>query len=122
VHVTTERSFGAVIRDIGGNVDRIVRAELRMAVAEWRMGLDAAGSASQLLVTGVVAALLSAAFFLLGVTLLLGRVMPVWLAAFVVSLAVGGAAAACLIAGRDRFTRGILPRATHVAHAPEPDA
>ena len=32
--VNSERSFGAVVREIGGNVDRIVRAELRVAVAE----------------------------------------------------------------------------------------
>ena len=46
----SERSFGAVVRDIGGNIDRIVRAELRMAIAEVQVGVRAAGGAALVLV------------------------------------------------------------------------
>lgn len=98
-----ERSFGAVVRDIGGNVDRIVRAELRFAIAEVRATLQAAGAGAMLILAGAACATLAGAFLLLAIMFALSLVMPTWLAALVVALAVGAAGVALIIAGRGRI-------------------
>ena len=114
-----ERSFGTVIRDIGGNVDRIVRAELRMAIAELRDGVEAAGSASQFLVAGIALAMLAAAFVLLSVMLGLGRVMPMWLAALAVSAVAGVAGVLLLLEGRARIASTFAPKPNDLVSPPE---
>lgn len=98
-----DRSLGAVVRDIGGNLDRIVRAEIRLAVAELRAGLEAAGAGAMLILAGVACATLAAAFLLLGIMAALALVMPAWLAALLVAVVVGGAAAALIVIGRGRI-------------------
>jgi len=101
----TARTFGAVLKDIGGNVDRLVRAELRYAIAQLRAEIGAAASASRIVAAGAVLAMFAAAFVLLAVMFALSRVMPGWLASLVVA-AVAGAAAVVLIGiGRERFAR-----------------
>lgn len=115
----SERSFGTVIRDIGGNVDRIVRAELRMAIAELRDGVDAASSASRFLIAGIALATLAMAFVLLSVMLGLARVMPMWLAAFAVSAGAGVAGALLLVEGRSRIASRLAPPSTDLVSPPE---
>ena len=117
-----ERSFGAVIRDIGGNVDRIVRAELRFAAAELRHGLNAAGAGALLVLAGALCATLAVGFLLLGVMFALSLIMPTWAAALVVALAVGVAATLLLVAGRKRLTNPLTSPATDVApHTESPE-
>ena len=101
-----ERSIRSVLRDIGADIDRIVRAELRFAVAEFRVGLHTASDASRMLIAGVICALLAATFFLLGIMFALGLVMPLWLSALLIALLVGTAAALLLTAGRARLSAG----------------
>jgi hypothetical protein len=115
----SERSFGTVIRDIGGNVDRIVRAEMRMAVAEFRDGLQAAGDASRLLVAGVALATLAAGFALLSGMLVLTRLVPMWAAALVVASVTGVAAAFLLFAGHSRIASRLAPKLQETASPPE---
>lgn len=117
--VVSERSFGTVIRDIGGNVDRIVRAELRMAIAELRDGVDAAGSASRFLIAGIALAVLAAAFVLLSVMLALGRIMPMWIAALAVSAVAGVAATLLLLEGRSRIASTLAPKSNELVSPPE---
>src|SRR6185437_13570818 len=81
----TARTFGAVLKDIGGNVDRLVRAELRYAIAQLRAEIGAAASASRIVAAGAVLAMFAAAFVLLAVMFALSRVMPGWLASLVVA-------------------------------------
>lgn len=109
---SAERSIGAVVRDIGGNIDRIVRAELRIAIAELRTGLEAAGGAAVLILAGAACATLAAAFLLLGAMYALALVMPTWAAALVVALVVGALSAALIAIGRDR-----IPRPAESPHA-----
>lgn len=80
-----ERSLGTVVRDIGSNVDRIVRAEMGLAVAELRLQVEAVRHVSGILVAGIVAAMLAALFLLLGGMYALALLMPLWLAAMVVA-------------------------------------
>jgi uncharacterized membrane protein YqjE len=103
------RSLGAVIRDIGGNVDRIVRAELQVALAEMRQALDFAKEMSALVVAGAVCATLTLGFFLLGVMFALSIVMPLWGAAMLVAL-VCGIAAALIISAIRRSPYPVLER------------
>jgi len=111
----TARTFGAVLKDIGGNVDRLVRAELRYAIAQLRAEIGAAASASRIVAAGAVLAMFAAAFVLLAVMFALSRVMPGWLASLVVA-AVAGAAAVVLIGiGRERFARQRTPPADDVS-------
>lgn len=104
-----ERSIGTVVRDIGGNVDRIVRAELRVAVAELRTRLDAFGDVSLLVVAGVVAAALAALFILLAGMFALARVVPQWLAALMISALPGAVAAALFMYSRAQLSRRLPP-------------
>lgn len=115
-----ERSLGAVVRDIGGNVDRIVRAELRFAIAELRAGLEAAGAGAMLILAGVACATLAAAFLLLGIMAALALVMPAWLAALLVAIAAGGAAAALIVIGRGRIPRQAASTSREIAPTQRP--
>jgi len=118
----TDRSFGAVIRDIGGNVNRIIRAELRFAVAELRIGLTAAGAGAMLVLAGALCATLAAGFLLLGAMFALALVMPTWAAALIIALVVGSVAAVLLVKGRTRLVHPLAPLHTAVAlHEDSPE-
>ncbi len=120
--VQPERSFGAVIRDIGGNVDRIIRAELRFAAAELRQGMEAAGEGALYVLAGALCATLAIGFLLLGLMFALATIMPIWVAAFVVALLVGGGATALLVAGRSKLTHQFHSKETAVApHTESPE-
>jgi hypothetical protein len=103
------RTFGAVVRDIGGNVDRIVRAELRYAVAQLRLEMGATANASRIIAAGAAFAMLAAAFVLLACMFALAQVMPTWLASLVVAAAAGSAAAVLISVGRQRFAQQRTP-------------
>ena len=115
-----DRSFGAVIRDIGGNVNRIIRAELRFAVAELRQGVTAAGAGILVLFVGALCATLALGFLLLGAMFALALVIPTWAAALAVALTVGVAAAVLLMIGRERLLHPIVQPPTAVVPHSEP--
>ena len=119
---TADRSLGTVVRDIGGNVDRIVRAELNHALAEVRGRLDAAGDASRPLIAGAICAALAAGFLLLSIMFGLSIVMPQWLAALVVAVAAAVAAAVLLTSGRARFADRLFRKSREVPSIPGPPA
>jgi amino acid transporter len=102
----TARSLGTVVRDIGSNVDRLARAEFRLAVAELRGRLEALSDVTVLLVAAALAATLAAVFLLLGGMFALAHVMPLWLAAFVIALIPAAAAAALINHSRAHFAAG----------------
>ena len=113
-----ERSFGAVVRDIGSNVDRIVRAEMGLAVAELRLQVEAVRNVSGILVAGVVAAVLAAAFVLLGAMFALALVMPLWLAAMVAAALSAALAAALLIRFRAQVDGRLAPKPQQILPGP----
>ncbi len=113
-----ERSLGDLVRDIAGNIDRIVRGELRVAIAELRQLAEQFSGVSILLGTGVVAATLSAMFLLLGAMFALGRVMPLWLAAVVVAMVPGALAAVLLFRFRVEIARRLAPASTELLSGP----
>ena len=109
MHAMPERSIGTVVRDIGGNVDRIVRAELRFAVAELRLRLEAFGDVSLFVVAGVVAATLAALFILLAGMFALAQVVPQWVAALVIAALPGAIAVALFMHSRSQLHRRFPP-------------
>jgi hypothetical protein len=122
VSATDPRSFGAVVRDIGGNVDRIVRAELRVAIAEVRANLRAAGGALMLLAGAAICASMALLFLLQGLQLALARVMPPWLASLAVAVLVGVVAVSLLLIARARAPQALVAPGPALASLPEPVA
>jgi hypothetical protein len=113
-----ERSFSTVVRDIGGNIDRIVRAELRFAMAQVRVEMGATANASRIIAAGAAFAMLAVGFVLLGGMFALSRVMPTWLASLAVAAGAGAAAAVLLGIGQKRFARQRTPALNDVVTTP----
>jgi hypothetical protein len=114
----TAPSISAVVRDIGGNVDRIARTELRLAIAGLRARMEEYGEVSAFLVTAAVAATVAALFVLLGAMFALAGLLPLWLAALVIATLPGAAAAVLYVHGRAHLAE------THPPAVPDlrPDA
>jgi uncharacterized membrane protein len=115
---SASRTFGAVVRDIGGNVDRIVRAELRYAIAQVRVEMGSTANASRIIAAGAMFAMLAAAFALLAAMFALSRVMPTWLASLAVAAVAAAAAAVLIGVGRKRFARQRTPALGDVVYTP----
>lgn len=101
--LSDERSIFTVLQDIVGNVQDIVRLEVRLAKTEVREELAKVQSAGLLLGIGAVAAIFSVLFVLLGMVYALSRVFPDWAAALIVAIVVALVAGVALSAGIKRF-------------------
>lgn len=80
----TDRPISSVLSDIVGNVQHIVRAEVKLATAEVREEIGKAKRGMIFLVAGGMAAALAAVFILLAAVYALALVWPPWAAALVV--------------------------------------
>lgn len=110
------RSFGSLLQGVGSSVDRLVRAELRLAVAEARGELGALGVPTIMLGVGALVATLAAGFLLLAAAIALTAVMPPWAAALAVGATVLVVAILILTSARSRLSR---VAATRGHNAPE---
>ena len=99
------RPVSDVLRDIIGNVQEIVRSEVRLAKEEIRDEANRAKPAGLLFAVGAVAATFAALFFLLMILYALSIVMPNWAAALIVSLSMAVIAGATISAARKRMKR-----------------
>ena len=84
-----ERSITAVLTDIVGNVQQIVRAEIRLATLEMRQEIGKARRSVSLLIIGSAIAVLALAFGLLACVYALATVVAPWLAALIVAAGAG---------------------------------
>jgi uncharacterized membrane protein YqjE len=100
-----ERSIAAVLKDIVGNVQHIVRAEIRLAKIEARHEVDKAKRGVTLLLVGGAVALLALAFVLLACVYVLSGVVAPWIAALIVALGAGGIGVALIAAGTRQMHR-----------------
>ena len=100
-----ERSFSAVLEGIAGNVQGIIRSEVRLAKAEIREEAGKAGTAARVLGIGALLGLYAAGFLLLAAVHALEQVVEPWLAALIVSVLAGTAAAILMRAGITRMKR-----------------
>jgi uncharacterized membrane protein YqjE len=100
---TAERPISSVLHDIVGNIQDIVRSEVRLAKSELTEELKKTRSASVLLGVGAVLLTFSVLFLLLAIVYALTLVMPGWAAALIVGAGVGAIAAVCCGLGIARF-------------------
>ncbi len=102
------RSIADVVQDIIGNIQRVIRAELRLAKTEISEEAAKAGRATAIIAAGGVLALYAFALLLTTILLALAMVIPGWLAALILFAitAVGGAV--LLSVGKKRF-RAVHP-------------
>ena len=92
----TDRSIGAVLTDIVGDVQQIVRAEARLARAEFLEELAKARRGSQSVAAGAVLVMFATGLVLLAAVYALTMIWPAWAAALAVAgatLIIGGALA-----------------------------
>jgi uncharacterized membrane protein YqjE len=106
------RPISAVLHDIVGNFQHIVRSEVRMAKTELREELGKSASAGMLLGVGVLLLVFSVLFVLLAAVHALSLVVPSWMAALIVGAGIGLIAAACVGLGISRFKRVRAPPKT----------
>lgn len=107
----TDRPISAVLHDILGNVQHIVRAELRLAKTEAAEELGKLRTAGMLFGAGALLLIPCLLFLLLAAVYALSLVVAGWAAALIVGAAVGVIAAMCIGAGVRRFrTMRAAPR------------
>jgi uncharacterized membrane protein YqjE len=98
-----ERSFSDVIRDIVGNVQEIVRSEVRLAKTEILEEAAKVKSSTVLLGVGAITAIFAILFLLLAIVYGLALVVPSWAAAVIVGVALAVVASVLLASGVTRF-------------------
>jgi uncharacterized membrane protein YqjE len=98
-----DRSISTVLHDIVGNVQEIIRSEVRLAKTEITEELGKLGSASMLIGVGALLLTFSALFLLLAIVYALSLVLPAWEAALIVGVSVGVIAALCCGLGLKKF-------------------
>lgn len=79
-----ERSIGEVMTDVAGNVERLVRTEVRLTKATVIQAARGMARGSALVAGGTILAALAVLFLLLGAVARLSESMKVWQAALVV--------------------------------------
>ena len=100
---TADRPISAVLSDIMGNVQDIVRSEARLAKAEVTQELKKSASACMLTGAGLVMLAFSGLFVLVAAVAALSLVMPIWAAALIVAAAEGLMAALFVSLGVKKF-------------------
>ncbi|MCW2639153.1 MAG: hypothetical protein JWP76_1459 [Dactylosporangium sp.] len=110
-HVT---STTALVRAASGQVSRLVRDELRLIRAETAAKARRAGGATGLFGGVAVVALYGVTALLVTLVLLLAQVMPAWLAALIVTVALFSVVTVMAMAGRGQVRRvgSIVPEQT----------
>jgi len=98
-----DRTVSDVLQDIFGNVQDIVRSEIRLATAEIKSEAGNFARAGKPLVTGAVLLLYACGLLLLSVVYALSLVLQPWIAALLVCVVVAIIAAIFLSVGRGRL-------------------
>ncbi|MEV0697279.1 phage holin family protein [Saccharopolyspora sp. NPDC050389] len=101
----SQRSTAQLIRDLGDQLARLVRTEVRLAQIELRSKGKQAGVGAALISVGGVLGLLGGATLVATVVLALDIVLPAWLAALVVAVALLAVAGVAALLGRSRLKR-----------------
>jgi len=100
-----ERPVSAVLADIVGNVQEIVRSEVRLAKAEVKQETAQAAHSLGFMACGVGLAFYAFGLLLVAAIFLLAKFMDAWLAALVVCLIVAVVAVPLILAGRREWQR-----------------
>jgi hypothetical protein len=97
--VSSDRSVGEVLTDIVGGVERLVRAEIRLAAAGAVNRVKAAAMAGALIVVGAMLWLMATGLILWGAVVVLSETMRPWQAMLVVAGVTGLVATVVLVVG-----------------------
>src|SRR5689334_8972146 len=100
-----DRSISNVLEDIVGDVQQIIRSEVRLAKTEVQEATARAGKATGILAGGVVMALFALGFLLVAGMFALELVVDAWLAAVIVTAVVGVIASVLVNMGLKRIKR-----------------
>jgi len=114
-----ERSISSVLKDIVGNLQQIIRAEVRLAKVEVAEELTKARQAMVLLVLGGLFGVMALALLLLGAVYLLAQVVQPWVSAVLVGLGAGAIGGAFAAVGARQLKRVSLPPARTVTSVQE---
>jgi len=98
-----DRSVSDVLRDIFGNVQEMIRSEIRLARAEMREEAGKTLSSAQMLAIGGVLGLFAFGFVLVAITQALALAMPAWAASLVMGVVLGLIGVALLISGKKQL-------------------
>jgi len=94
-----ERSLSVVLQDILGNVQEIIRSEVRLAKTELRDQAASAKAWARMLAAGAVTAMFAILFLLFTLVYALAEVMPIWAAALSVGVVLALSAGVILTVG-----------------------
>lgn len=98
-----ERSVSDVLQDIFGNVQEIVRSEVRLARAEIKTEAEKTATAAKSLVAGAVLGFYAGGLLLIAAVYGLSTVLAPWLAALLLSGFVAVVAFTLISVGRERM-------------------
>jgi len=104
-----DRSIGTVLSDIVGDLQQIVRAEVRLAKTEIREEVAKAKRGAALIVAGGVAVTLAIGLLLISAVYALATVWPPWAAALSVAAGVGAIGIVLAMSGRAAISRITVP-------------
>ncbi len=102
------RPTRGLIQDIVGNIQEIIRSEVRLAKTEVVEEVAKAGKAGGLIAGAGILALFGFGLVLVTCVAALALIMPVWLAALIMGVAVFVVAGTCYMMGRQRM-RNVHP-------------
>jgi len=114
-----ERSISSLLKDIVGNLQQIIRAEVRLAKVEVGEELSKARQAMVLLAIGGLFAAMALGFLLLGAVYALAHVVQPWVAAVLVAIGAGAIGGALVAVGVSQIKRVSLPPARTVTSVQE---
>ena len=97
------RSIGTVLKDIVGNVQQIVRSEIRLASVEVREEAGKAGRSAALVMVGGAVAVLALGCALIAAISLLATMVALWSAALIVAAVAGVVGGIFIAAGLKRM-------------------
>jgi len=109
VFAMVERSIAALLKDIVGNLQQIIRAEVRLAKVEVAEELTKAKHGIVLVVAGALFGTMALAFLLLGVVYFLSHFVQPWVAAVLVALGAGAIGGAFILIGARQLKLVSLP-------------
>ena len=98
-----DRSIASVLGDIVGNVQQIIRAEVRLAKVEVGEEIARAGRGGVIAAAGAVLCTMALGFMLLAAVYALALVWPAWAAALAVGAGAAVIGGVCISAGLSRL-------------------
>ncbi|MEO8050326.1 MAG: phage holin family protein [Acidobacteriota bacterium] len=107
-----ERSVSDVLQDIFGNVQDIVRSEVRLAQAEIKTEAGKTARAAKSLIAGAVLGLYAGGLLLLAAVYGLSLFLQPWLSALAIGAFVSVIAAILITTGRERLSKVRKPEKT----------